>query len=71
MNCPVCRSCAQHSEIKAHSAGFDEEIIGCDVCGSSWSLNHGMSEIVTDTQEGSFLSAVSECVEGGDYAMVT
>jgi hypothetical protein len=30
-----------------------------------------MSEIVTDTQEGSFLSAVSECVEGGDYAMVT
>jgi RNA polymerase subunit RPABC4/transcription elongation factor Spt4 len=70
MNCPVCRSSSHHAEVSAHLAGFDEEIVGCDVCGSSWSENHGMVEIVTDTQEHSFLAAASESVEGGDYAMV-
>jgi RNA polymerase subunit RPABC4/transcription elongation factor Spt4 len=69
MRCPVCHSSAQHPEIRSHSVDFDEEIVGCDVCGSSWSLSHGMAAIVTDTQERSFLSAVSEIVEGGDYAM--
>jgi hypothetical protein len=70
MNCPVCKSVFQHSEVEAHVPAFDESIIGCDGCGSSWSINHGMAEIVVDAQEGSFLAAASECVEGGDYAMV-
>jgi len=69
MKCPVCKS-RQHSEIDLHSDGFAEEIDECKICGTVWSINHGVVEIVNDTQEKSFLEALSECVEGDDYNWV-
>lgn len=69
MKCPVCRS-HEHFDIELRSAGFDEEIIECRICGSIWSINHGMTEIVKDTQKKSFLEAQTECVEGDDYNLV-
>lgn len=70
MKCPVCKNTETHSEIDVHSNGFDEEIIQCDICGSLWSVNHGVVELVKDSQDRSFLSASSECVEADDYALV-
>jgi hypothetical protein len=69
MRCPVCKN-RQHSEIELHSEGFSEEIDVCVVCGTVWSINHGAMEIVKDSQEKSFLEALSECVEGNDYNWV-
>ena len=66
MKCPVCKT-HEHSDIHLHAEGFSEDLINCPSCGSIWSINHGMTEIVRDTQEKSFLSAVCECVEGDDY----
>ncbi|PLX83190.1 MAG: hypothetical protein C0617_11665 [Desulfuromonas sp.] len=70
MKCPVCKNTDQHIEIDVHANGFDEEIIECDICGTTWSVNHGVSEVVKDSQEKSFLEATSECVEGDDYCWV-
>jgi len=66
MKCPVCSST---NSIDTHlkSEGFSEDIIKCPNCGSTWSINHGVTEIVTDTQAKSFLSATTECVEADDY----
>lgn len=69
MKCPVCKS-HEHTDIKLHSLGFDEEIIECRICGSVWSVNHGITELVKDTQKKSFLEAQTECVEGDDYNQV-
>lgn len=66
MKCPVCKN-HEHDNIDLQSGGFNEGIIECRVCGSVWSVNHGVTEIVKDTQESSFLEALSECVEGDDY----
>lgn len=66
MKCPVCKS-LRNSEIDLHAEGFYEDIFECAACGSSWSVNHGLAEIVKDTQRASFLEALSECVEGGAY----
>ena len=66
MQCPVCKH-HEHVDITLHSDGFDEGIIKCPICGSMWSVNHGLTEIIKDTQEKSFLAAQSECVEGDDY----
>lgn len=70
MKCPVCKN-HEHDNIDLHSDGFNEGIIECRVCGSVWSVNHGITEIVRDTQEHSFLEASSECVEGegDDYTL--
>jgi hypothetical protein len=65
MKCPVCNYHEQYVEMSFHSCDFDENIITCRVCGTVWSANHGMSEIVS-AQEESLLSA--ECVEGADYS---
>jgi hypothetical protein len=46
--------------------GFDEDLFQCDICGSSWSVNHGLVDIVKDTQRRSFLQANAELVEGND-----
>ncbi len=67
MQCPVCKTYEQYSEIDLHSNGFAEDIITCSICGTVWSINHGVSEVVMDAQEKSFLSALSECVEADDY----
>ncbi len=67
MRCPVCKNTEQHLEIDAHYNGFDEEVVECDVCGTIWSINHGMMDIVKDVQAHSFLEATTELVEGADY----
>jgi len=66
MKCPVCKNHQMHTEIRVHANGFDEDLFQCDVCGSTWSVNHGLVEIVKDTQRRSFLEANSESVEGQD-----
>jgi len=66
MQCPVCK----HHNYKAtdlHAEGFAEALCNCSVCGSTWSTNHGLTEVVKDTQEHSFLAGITECVEGDDY----
>ena len=66
MKCPICKS-PKHNEIDLHVEGFHEELFECDLCGSSWSVNHGLTEIVNDAQQSSFLEALTECVESDDY----
>lgn len=68
MRCPVCRN-SEHSDIHLHSEGFTEDIMRCPSCGAVWAINHGVTEIVKDPQEKSFLSGASECVEGDDYVL--
>lgn len=67
MKCPVCKSYGPHTDLDLHVEGFSEDIISCDGCGAVWSINHGTVEMVSDPQQGSFLEAVSECVEADDY----
>jgi uncharacterized Zn finger protein len=66
MQCPVCKH-REHSDLDLHSEGFTEDIMKCRICGTVWSVNHGLTEVVEDAQEKSFLEAQSECVEGDDY----
>ena len=68
MKCPVCKAYEQHADIDLHAEGFSEDIITCGICGTIWSVNHGVTEVVKDSQEQSFLSATSECVEADDYS---
>lgn len=68
MRCPVCKNHKQ-VDITLHSQGFDEGITECSICGTVWSVNHGVTEIIRDPQEKSFLEAQSECVEGDDYSL--
>jgi len=46
---------------------FEEGLVECGVCGSSWSINHGLAKVVVDAQLASFLQGQSECVEADDY----
>lgn len=66
MKCPVCKN-SEYTNLELHADQFAEGIHECRVCGSIWSVNHGITEIVKDTQEKSFLEATTECVEGDDY----
>lgn len=66
MHCPTCNA-QNHSDIHFVSEAFKEDIDKCPVCGTVWSINHGTVEIVTDSQESSFLSSLTECVECDDY----
>lgn len=66
MKCPVCKNRKQ-VDLELHSDGFTEGITECSICGTVWSVNHGVTEIIKDPQEKSFLEAQSECVEGDDY----
>ncbi len=68
MKCPVCNT-YEHIDINLHSDGFDEAISKCPSCGTTWSVNHGLAEVVNDAQANSFLSAITECVEGDDYRL--
>lgn len=67
MKCPVCKNSKSHLQLDIHSNGFDEEIYECDICGASWSVNHGTIEVIKDSQPRSFLESISENVEGDDY----
>ena len=69
MKCPVCNN-HEHQQINLHSEGFREGIIECKTCGAIWAINHGLAEVVKDPQAKSFLSAISETVEGDDYCWV-
>ncbi|PLX78753.1 MAG: hypothetical protein C0614_08360 [Desulfuromonas sp.] len=69
MRCPVCKTFKNHVEFDIHVNGLDEDIHECDVCETSWSVNHGVTEVISDSQARSFLEAVSECVEGDDYSI--
>lgn len=66
MKCPACKN-HEHIDIDLQSGSFTEGIKECPTCGTIWSVNHGLTEIVKDNQENSFLSAQSECVDGDDY----
>lgn len=68
MKCPVCKS-YEHTDIHLNAVSFAEDIVKCPTCGTSWSVNHGLTEIINDSQEQSFLSAQSESVEGYDYCL--
>ena len=53
MKCPVCKS----TDFKAndlHVEGFSEGIFECLTCGTIWALQHGLVEIIRDSQESSF-----------------
>ena len=66
MKCPVCKG----TDFKAHDLqveGFSEGIFECRTCGSIWSLQHGLVEIIKDSQKDSFLGATPECGESDDY----
>ena len=66
MKCPVCIN-NEHHLINLHSDQFSEGVYECSVCGTSWSVNHGLSEVIEDPNASSFLSATTEAVEGDDY----
>jgi len=66
MQCPICGSYEQNT-LEMHVEQFNEGLSECSVCGSSWSVNHGIAELVVDTQLSSFLQGQSECVEADDY----
>lgn len=68
MKCPVCKNHEQYVEMSFHANYFDENILTCRVCGTVWSIKHGLAEMVTDPQEDSFLSATAENVEAADYS---
>lgn len=68
MICPVCKS-HEYVELDLHAEGFTENLFECKVCASAWSVNHGVTEVVKDTQAKSFLEATTECVEGDDYCI--
>ena len=70
MKCPICKS-FKNSEIDLHVEGFYEDLFECAICGSSWAVNHGLTEVIEDTQEASFLEALTECVEGDDYCLAS
>jgi transcription elongation factor Elf1 len=67
MKCPVCKS-HDYVEMGLQATGFSEDIVTCKICGSIWSINHGMSEVVKDAQKNSFMAATSENVEADDYS---
>lgn len=69
MYCPSCKN-LEHSDVHFKSEAFLEDFSKCSLCGTTWSTNHGTVEVVTDTQEKSFLSAQTECVECDDYNML-
>jgi uncharacterized Zn finger protein len=66
MRCPICGSYEQNT-LEMKSEQFVEGLVECSVCGSSWSVNHGLAELVVDTQVASFLEGQSESVEADDY----
>ena len=69
MRCPVCKT-LNRSGMDLHADGFYEDIFECESCGATWSVNHGITEVISDPQKDSFLQALTETVEGDDYNQV-
>lgn len=69
MRCPACK----HSSTKVQNLtgeGFTEAIVECKTCGTTWSINRGVTEIIKDTQKSNFLRCGNENVEAYDYDFV-
>jgi transcription elongation factor Elf1 len=66
MQCPVCKNHDSEST-DLQSGGFTEGLLECRICGTSWSVHHGMMAIVNDPNADSFLEALSESVEGDNF----
>ncbi|MEJ2202031.1 MAG: hypothetical protein P8X63_13605 [Desulfuromonadaceae bacterium] len=67
MKCPVCRY-GEFQELYLRTEGFSVDIKECRVCGTVWSVNHGVKEVIFDAHGNSFLEVTSECVEADDYS---
>ena len=66
MKCPACNN-HEYQQINLHSDQFHESLNECSLCGTTWSINHGLAEVVQDPNAQSFLSAISESGEADDY----
>jgi len=66
MKCPVCTH-HNNSGLDLRSAGFAEEIVECSMCGTVWSISHGLTKIVVDTQQQSFLESEAAAVENDEF----
>lgn len=66
MHCPFCASYEQ-VVLTLKSDQFAETLVECTACGNSWSINHGLTELVVDAHPESFLSGLAEHVEADDY----
>ena len=58
MQCPVCKN-HEHEAIDLRTPGLSEDLVECRVCGTSWSVNHGMMALLRDPNHDSFLEALS------------
>lgn len=67
MECPTCKSHEHRDDINLHSDSFKEDIMQCETCGTSWSVNHGASVIINDPKENTLLGSLLGYVEGYDY----
>lgn len=68
-SCPTCKS-TLCIETSLDSFQFHEQLFECTNCGTVCSSAHAQLEVVTDSQERSFLSATSALVESDDYAFI-
>ncbi|PLX96226.1 MAG: hypothetical protein C0620_02780 [Desulfuromonas sp.] len=66
MKCPIC-SHHNNSGLDLRSSGFSEVIVECTMCGTVWSINHGRTKIVVDTQQQSFLESETTAVEHDEF----
>lgn len=66
MQCPVCKN-HDHVAIDLRAGSFTEDLVECSICGTMWSVNHGVMAIVKDPMADSFMEALSASVEGDNY----
>ena len=64
--CPTCKQTASN-EVDLDAFQFHEELYECTICGTVCSLAHDQLEVVSDSQEGSFLATTADSVESDDY----
>ena len=67
--CPTCKS-SLCIETSFDTFQFHENLYECTNCGTVCSSAHAHLEVVSDSQEGSFLSATTALVEADDYAFI-
>ncbi|HJV35697.1 hypothetical protein [Geomonas sp.] len=66
MQCPVCKN-HDHVAIDLRAGNFTEDLVECTICGTMWSVNHGVMAIVKDPMADSFMEALSASVEGDNF----
>jgi uncharacterized Zn finger protein len=67
MQCPVCKN-HENVGMDLRSGHFVEGLVECRVCGTMWSVSHGLMAIIKDPMAESFMEALSESVEGDDFS---